>query len=328
MVDLESLLDRSRTKRDTVNGQIYTQIPFLENGSSVMVCVREEPGAVFEQVTEVKKYYIELRPEEGEGLLQYVATMLISPKGYEGNPRFDFLNKGNVDGVMILSTLRGKVFEVVEYSEGMVRHARLVSPDADGDVAAGTRYAYVYNRGAVTKGESDEDGTRHDGEIVAAYCIAKRPKSEELEIDWKMYWINNYIEEEESGGDGDMGSAPGSEGGSGDYTYWQPEPDGPKYTIELSCNVPEHVEMVGSGGPYPRGQRVVIGYQMRSVPWYSEFKYWSGDFSGQSEACFLHILESDVKATAWFDVNPPCRDKARMVMNPLNDMRVAAMECP
>jgi hypothetical protein len=97
-----------------------------------------------------------------------------------------------------------------------------------------------------------------------------------------------------------------------------------EFDVKLSSNIPEYVEMLGSGR-YPSGSVVPIEYQLTSlVIKEPEFSYWTGTFAGEKTAVFLEILVRDVESTAYFEVQDPCGSGLRGVTNPLVEMRIAA----
>lgn len=95
-------------------------------------------------------------------------------------------------------------------------------------------------------------------------------------------------------------------------------------SIQLTSNIPEVVEMTGTG-IYTAGTFVAIDKTLKYlVAEEPVFSYFRGGFERQKALPFLHQVSTDVDAVAFFDVNIPCSDDLRGVTNPLMDMRVAA----
>lgn len=113
-----------------------------------------------------------------------------------------------------------------------------------------------------------------------------------------------------------------------DTWYWDPQgesPDLPEkhYTVDLSCDVPDEVEMTGNG-TYTAGSTVVIGYQPRHSVKVFRLSYWTGDFAWNKSARFSHQLTGDIISTAYFETAKPCTNSSKGITNPLLSMRIAA----
>ena len=97
----------------------------------------------------------------------------------------------------------------------------------------------------------------------------------------------------------------------------------PQYTVSISTNLPEYVDVEGSG-TYSSGSWAAVGCLPRHSMVTLALGRWTGDFSGRKQAYFPFKVTQDIVATAWFEDSGPCVDRERDVVNPLKRMSVAA----
>ena len=97
----------------------------------------------------------------------------------------------------------------------------------------------------------------------------------------------------------------------------------PQYTVSISTNLPDYVDVEGSG-TYTSGSWAAVGCLPKHALLSLSLGRWTGDFSGKKQAFFPWKVTQDIMATAWFEDSGPCMDRAREVVNPLKSMSVAA----
>ena len=97
----------------------------------------------------------------------------------------------------------------------------------------------------------------------------------------------------------------------------------PQYTVNISTNLPDYVDVEGAG-TYSAGSWAVVGCLPRHTFLSLSFGRWTGSFSGRKHAYFPCKVTQDLTATAWFEDSGPCMDREREVVNPLKQMSVAA----
>ena len=97
----------------------------------------------------------------------------------------------------------------------------------------------------------------------------------------------------------------------------------PQYTVSISTNLPDQVDVEGSG-VYTSGSWAAVGCLPKHTFMSLSFGRWTGSFSGRKQAYFACKVTEDVTATAWFEDSGPCVDREREVVNPLKKMSVAA----
>lgn len=121
------------------------------------------------------------------------------------------------------------------------------------------------------------------------------------------------------------------EGGAAPW-YWDPdgsgEDGGPQtpekyYTLSLSCDIPDKVEMTG-GGAYTAGSTAVIGYRQKYSVQVHTLDHWTGDFAWSVSARFSRKVTGDMESTAYFETPRPAANNSKNVTNPLIFMRIAA----
>ena len=97
----------------------------------------------------------------------------------------------------------------------------------------------------------------------------------------------------------------------------------PQYQVSISTNLPDQVDVEGSG-TYSAGSWAAVGCLPKHSMMSLSLGRWTGDFSGRKQAYFACKVTQDFTATAWFEDSGPCMDRERGVVNPLKRMSVAA----
>ena len=97
----------------------------------------------------------------------------------------------------------------------------------------------------------------------------------------------------------------------------------PQYTVNISTNLPDYVDVQGSG-TYSAGSWTAVGCLPKHAFLSLSFGRWTGSFSGRKQAYFACKVTQDFTATAWYEDSGPCMDREREVVNPLKQMSVAA----
>lgn len=310
---LESLLDMTSVSEVETDGQHFIQIPFKQNTEPILASVQDTLMSAKGLAVQLRKYYVRMHCKSG--LYEYVAT-LVPRFGYDaGYPDYDFLFRPNYSGIVLFSTLEGRLFEVRTYLNGRIVAGRLVSRDeipACGDMEL--QYVVLYGEEMETKG--DDEVIHLEDEGVQSICIASRSKGGETAGGWDWYdWWEHYEETDDVSTEDDGGGG----GGGGDADSPRVEVE---YNVSLSSNVPEILGMEGSG-TYASGTKVAISYHYNYLVSQCKFRYWTGTFEGYNNCTFVYTVKKDVVSTAYFDDDHPCRDAARGVVNPLKSLLVA-----
>lgn len=319
-VPLEELLDRDGTISCPFEDQFFIQVPFLQNKENLLAGISEEEVPDLASATVVKKFYMEMHADDLR--LRYVVTMVTGAAYYRENPEFDYLDKPNYTGVVLLSSIQGKLIDATMYSDGLIRNAQLLTPE---ELASGKhddlQFITLYKQIPSTR-SLQEIQTLDE----AAYCVASREDS------FDRWWreMMDYFESDDGGGliwtgDGSNG------GGNGNYrsdeggldTHRDPDP---RYTVSLSTNHPEMINVEG-GGTYPKGTRVSITCSMIVPYWHPDlhavFDRWTGDLEEYDDYEVQLRVSKNITSTAYFEDIAPCKDAERGVMNPLREMSVA-----
>lgn len=97
----------------------------------------------------------------------------------------------------------------------------------------------------------------------------------------------------------------------------------PQFTVSITTNLPEFVEIQGAG-TYSSGSWTAVGCLPKHTLLSLEFGRWTGSFAGRKQAYFPCKVTEDLTSTAWFEDGGPCVDRERGVVNPLKRMSVAA----
>lgn len=212
-----------------------------------------------------------------------VVTMVAGCGYARAHPGFDYLDKPDYTGAVVFSTVSGELMKVQAYDGGRVLQADFASSQGDA-------YIVVYEGNRETR---SADG---DGEVTGRYIIMIRPDEEHA----PWYW------DPEGSGDGRDSRTP--------EKY---------YAVMLSCDIPDEVEMTGSGA-YTAGSTAVVGYRQKHSVKVHTLDHWTGGFAGSRSARFSHKVTGDLESTAYFETKKPCTSNSKRVTNPLISMRIAA----
>lgn len=212
-----------------------------------------------------------------------VVTMVTGCGYARTHPGFDFLDKPDYTGAVVFSTVSGELMKVQAYDSGRVLQAYFSSSQGD---------AYI----VVYEGDGGTRSADGDGEVAGRYAIRIKPGEE------REPW---YRDPDGSGDGGDSGT---------------PEK---YYTVMLSCDIPDEVEMTGSGA-YTAGSTMVVGYRQKYSVKVHALDHWTGGFAGSGSARFSHKVTGDLESTAYFETKKPCTSNSKRVTNPLIHMRIAA----
>ena len=309
-ISLESLLNYSETKTVRYNGGILTQIPFKPYNASKAYFGPKADGDSKNAVT-LKRFLIFY------GFNYFVVSMVTDREYMETHPDFDYIDKPDYTGAIIFSTLTGQMIKLQVYISGLTVPGEFATGNEGGDM----QYVFVRLYGSSPQTKSGEDEEYFDV-IPASYCIAYR-------TDWWKWgdnddddnsYDNEHDEDDNhhSGGGGGHGKQ-GGNGGNGDNSDAEEQ----LFTVTLSCNFPDHIEMNGSG-TYTKGSTVSVNYTKKVSVATHSFSHWAGSFSDRRTPTFTFTISDNVESTAYFDVGKPCRSGANGKMNPLQSMSIAA----
>ena len=216
----------------------------------------------------------------------FVVTMVAGFRYWRAYPSFDYLDKPDYTGAVIFSTVTGKLVKVQAYDSGRILPADFVDVSVTGAGGA-LSYIVVYSEDPGTK--AGPDGA---GEPVGSYAV--------------------------------------SVGGEGTESPWYWDPEGESaavpeksYTVSLSCDIPDEVEMTG-GGTYTAESTVFVDFSQKYSVKVLKLDHWTGDFAWTKSIRFSHRLTGDVESTAWFETRMPCASRSKGITNPLIEMRIAA----
>ena len=329
-VPLEELLDRDGTISCPFEDQVFIQVPFLQNKENLLAGISEEDVPDLASATVVKKFYMEMHADDLR--LRYVVTMITDASYYRENPEFDYLDKPNYTGVVLLSSIQGKLIDATLYSDGLIRNAQLLTPE---ELASGKHdelhYITLYTSIPATKARQEQK----EGDIAIEAVIDPAY----IEDSYQQYyerlleeWMRSEMEFIMSNYNGPIWTGDGSDGG-GNGNSWLDRGGldskrdlDPRYTVSLSTNHPEMINVEG-GGTYPKGTRVSITCSMIVPYWYQNlhavFDRWTGDLEEYDDYEVQLRVSKDITATAYFEDIAPCKDAERGVMNPLRSMSVA-----
>lgn len=301
---LESLLNRDKEKTVEMDGFILSEIPFKEEIAEGYAFHGSYEDASFSSSTITRKFLI-----SGDG--QFIVTMVTDLRYAESHPDFDYLDKPNYSGAILFSELDGTLIEVDEYIEGQIVPAELLSKEAaeNAEEEGYVHYIVLYEQAPETKTTiSHWDGS--PGLCVATYFDNKGVP------DWEKDNYYNQIESDLNKG------KHGNGGGSGSRTPTINKNE-KKYTVSLSSNAPQEVNVLGSG-TYTEGSKVAVAYEYKGYITQLTFSHWTGDLSSYKSASFLLTVKKDIQSTAYFNEAPPCKDNDSGIMNPLTEMSIAA----
>ena len=217
----------------------------------------------------------------------FVVTMVAGYRYWRAHPSFDYLDKPDYTGAVVFSTVSGKLVKVQAYESGRILTADFVDEPVTGAAGGAFSYIVVYSEAPGTK--AGPDGA---GEPTGNYVVSVG--GAEKESPW--YWD--------------------PEGESADV----PEKS---YTVSLSCDIPDEVEMTGSG-TYTAESTVFVDYMQKYSVKVLKLDHWTGDFAWTRSVRFSHKLTGDVESTAWFETRMPCTSRSKGITNPLMEMRIAA----
>ena len=96
----------------------------------------------------------------------------------------------------------------------------------------------------------------------------------------------------------------------------------PQYTVSITTNLPEYVDVEGSG-TFASGSWAAVGCLPKHAFLSLSLGRWTGSFAGRKQAYFACKVTQDLTSTAWFEDTGPCVDRERGVTNPLKQMSVA-----
>ena len=217
----------------------------------------------------------------------FVVTMVAGFRYWRAHPSFDYLDKPDYTGAVVFSTVFGKLVKVQAYDSGRILPADFVTEPVTGAGVGALSYIVVYPEAPGTKAGPDDAG-----EPIGSYVVSVG--GEEKESPW----------------------------------YWDPEGERAAvpekiYTVSLSCDIPDEVEMTG-GGTYTAESTVFVDYTQKYSVKVLKLDHWTGDFAWTKSVRFSHRLTGDVESTAWFETRMPCSSKSKGITNPLMEMRIAA----
>ena len=215
-----------------------------------------------------------------------VVTMIADSRYVRAHPGFDYLDRPDYTGAVVFSTVYGELLKVQAYDGGRILAAEFVSSEGTGDA-----YIVVYSWDGETR---SADGA--EGVMTCRYVIALKPEGEVSPWFW----------------DPD-GSGEGSD----------PQTPEKYYTLSLSCDIPDKVEMTG-GGAYTAGSTAVVGYRQKYSVQVHTLDHWTGDFAWSVSARFSMKVTEDMESTAYFETKRPAANNSKHVTNPLISMRIAA----
>ncbi|MBR4134263.1 MAG: hypothetical protein IKU04_07055, partial [Bacteroidales bacterium] len=216
----------------------------------------------------------------------FVVTMVTDPWYGKAHPDFDYLDKPDYTGAVVFSTVSGQLLKVQAYDSGRVVQAGFVTPNDSGGTDGMLSYIVVYSGMPGTRAGSGP------GEITGRYTISIG--SDMTDSPW--FWDP----------DGD--------------SCGQPEKT---FTVGLSCDIPDEVQMTG-GGVYTAGSTLIVGYTQNSKVKVFRLDHWTGDFAWNRSDRFSYKVTSDLESTAYFATGKPAASKSKGVTNPLMGMRIAA----
>lgn len=286
MVPLESALDRKRQKKTVFKEESFIQIPFTAEYSGQMAYFGRKPEGDPEKAAVLKRFLVVSKDE------MFVATMVTESRYWASHPSFDYLDKPDYTGAVVFSTVSGKMIKVQAYESGRILQAGFVTgPEADG-IDGAVSYILVYSGLDVTKSGSASTGSKELSPLTGSYAITVNPEKE------------------------------------GSPWYWDPDgnTDAPiekSYTVDLSCDIPDEIQMTGNG-TYTAGSTVVIDYRPKHSVSLFALDHWTGDFAWTKSARFSQEVTRDLESTAYFATRKPCTSNVKHITNPLLSMRIAA----
>ena len=328
LVSLGSLLDLNAEKCYENGGIQYSQIPFSDNSdgrwSSYLYDNEIEYGE--EGVSSsIRKFYVQT--QKGDAKQSFIVTMITYNEYETRFPDYDYVNKPNYSGLILFSTVTGKLVTIRSYNNGQIFGAKILSPDS-----LHTDSLSVVHYAAFVDGDGAPQTKTIYATLPPSYCIA-------YVINPSWCWGDYYNNGAYSGVGGNCASMYQQMMDALNEAYldpaddnlpldWENPPEEESFTVSLTCNVPREIDMVGNGS-YTEGTWVYIGYERNgdgtSLVLDLSFQRWVGDFSSINVPCFLYKSSRDIESTAYFNdgTEYPCRDSVSRKMNPLKEMSVA-----
>ena len=252
---------------------------------------------------------------------------MITHNEYETRfPDYDYITKPNYSGIILFSSVFGVLNEMRSYNNGRVVRAKILS-SSEVDTANDDDFHHfaLFENEALTKSDPPSVVTLYD-QIMPALHIMYLVFPEELNPSFCYAWNS-------SGGGGYSVSSPSGGNSNGPTLDHDVDPsdiaeeDPPEedlINISLSSNIPDDVNMIGSGS-YTRGTWVAVGYEWKETFLTCVFEKWVGGFNRVDTPFFLYKAEMDIEATAYFKDGTiyPCSDTTKRITNPVVDMKVA-----
>ena len=176
---------------------------------------------------------------------------------------------------------------------------------------------------------STPDGTVFRAETYRAGLVREAILLRKEEVSGKsgLHYLKLYRQKEDTrAGDKDGWALESAvcliEKGLGDSPAFSLTPH-PQYTVSISTNLPDQVDVEGSG-TYSAGSWAAVGCLPKHSMLTLSLGRWTGSFAGRKQAFFACKVTQDYTSTAWFEDSGPCVDRERDVVNPLKKMSVAA----
>lgn len=284
-VPLESVIDRGRERKTVFKGTSMIQIPFSDEQSGQVAYFGKDPGGDPDSASVMKRFLI-----AGPGEM-FVVTMVTDSWYGRAHPDFDYLDKPDYTGAVVFSTVSGQLLKVQAYDSGRLVQADFVTQADGGGIDGKFSYIVVYSGMPGTRAGSVSDGSG-PGEITGKYTISIGP---------------------------DMTDSP---------WIWDPEGEScsqpeKTFTVGLSCDIPDEIQMTGSG-VYTAGSTLIVGYTQSNKVKVFRLDHWTGDFAWNRTDRFSYKVTSDLESTAYFATGKPGTSKSKGVTNPLMSMRIAA----
>lgn len=318
-IPMETLLDWDNQRCLEQNEQTFVEVPFFDNSTGILASIQDCPQPLSEEATAIKKFYIETF--SGSTKYKYVVTMIPEMHYSRYHDDFSFLDKGNYSGYILYADLSGNLLGSRAYHGGQIWCSKVIKTTDFSSVDEDTRFITVLPKTIQTK-------TNEGGYIAAAICIGI------TEPNWldPAWCFGSYNRGGRSGNRNNGGAGSGASGmpdlQSADDAgpiLFPSLPNGPEpsYIIDLSTNLPDYVDMDGSG-VYVSGTKISIDKRYVHLPIDVEFSHWTGGFAKYKTHTFLHTVTDNIIATAYFDEIKPCTDTLRNITNPLHEMSVAS----
>lgn len=313
--ELTELLDFGSMREKYFSGRLFKQVPFKQNGDSLLASIHRSEEPSIESCAFVRKYLIETTGIDDVPFF-YVVTMIPEDES-DGEVEYDFLNKANFSGICLYSMVDGSHVYGQRYFNGRIFQALLTNKDAE--ETDDIEYLSLVSR-VRTKGDGDDI-------LIPSVCIG-----------YRSIWLNpsycfGWPGTGQGSGSGSNGS-PGYTGpGNAPDQSTAVDPNERLYPTQDECYL-EVVSNVGNdkvfdcnGRSYTLGSRViVVPIDNTPPPLYHRFSSWVGDFSDHEEEAFYLTIDKEGKysSIAYYDEEKPCIDKNTGKGNPLVNMSIAS----